>query len=395
MKYFPPDRSDGIIINHRDSAQNILKEIESTIEKGFDSSFHSPRVANDTKLVQIKEVEGNPMVNLGPDTSTDLLEKKQRILSSRVSAVVEDRDTIYNDAATSFRFALRYSVLSVTSHQRMNQANAFTLRSWLELLGKTLPKEDMSSTLTLSQRLLDDFDKFVAGDSDFISVFLSEIGDSFNWSLSCTRNSSLTGAGYTCGLWHLFHIMTIGLVEWNKAVSIGDRISTINAAIALRNYIEHFFACEECRRNFLQMYDSCGFDHCHLLTGSISVNYDWEQLSLWLFEVHNDIRVRTLAESFFRQGLLEPTRDDKQLVRWPPISKCPECWRDDGSTLLPVSNKLETYNFMQKTLWLDHAITQEPSLNTWTRLSVISFLVLLTMIIIFRTKKRLLHLKAG
>jgi hypothetical protein len=404
LKYFPPEHSDGKVIHHRDSAKRILEEIESSLGKDIvkiknaevpvENMKEMETVADSVKIKNSEVHVENIMESVAA-----LVEKRNTLLSSRISMVVDDQSIIYNDAATSFRFALRYSLLSISiSNQHMIRQRGFVLRSWLELLSKTLPKnEAMASTLSLTHILLDQFEKVVAGDSDFISNFFVNMGETFHWSPSCTHDSSLAGAGYTCGLWQLFHIMTIGLVERNKSVSIGDRISTIDAAITLRNYIEHFFACEECRRNYLEMYDSCGFDHCHLLTGSITVSNDWEQLSLWLHEVHNDVRVRTLTESLSRQGLSPPSLDEIQSVQWPPRNKCPKCWRDNESVSLSrVSNKLETFMFLRKTLWTSPVIALKSSTPLSHVGSFYSFIpAIFVVIVALRNKKKLLHLKSG
>lgn len=378
VKYFPPNQAKGVDIHHRESAKSILEDIESSLGKNMVETTKAY-----VPVVSIKETV----------TATDLVEKRDILISSRVSTVVEDQTIIYSDAETSFRFALRYSILSDSNH-RMSDQGRLSLRSWLELLSKTLPKnETMESTHTLIHILLDNFEKVVAGDSDFISNFFVNMGETFHWSSYCSHNSNLAGAGYTCGLWHLFHLMTIGLVEWNKHVSIGERIPTIDAAFTLRNYVEQFFACDECRKNFLEMYDSCSFDHCHLLTGSISVSDDWEQLSLWLQEVHNDVRVRTFTEALLRQGLPPPTVDEIQSVKWPPRDKCPECWSDNYSASLPpISNKLETFEFMRKVMWSSSDNTGERSTNYGSIFAI--FVTITFFAFALRSKQRFLHVKA-
>ena len=103
--------------------------------------------------------------------------------------------------------------------------------------------------------------------------------------------------GYTCGLWQLFHIMSVGVVEYNKHHhhgSLDDLIATRRASETLRNCklvvvdcylyfcachvyhrlifslssfpslldIDHFFQCDVCRMNFLSMYDTCAVSLC-------------------------------------------------------------------------------------------------------------------------------------
>jgi len=98
------------------------------------------------------------------------------------------------------------------------------------------------------------------------------------------------------GLWQLFHIMSVGVVEYNKHHhhgSLDDLIATRYASETLRNCkfvvvyfcayhlyllylltshlsstvlslldIDHFFQCDVCRMNFLSMYDTCAVSCC-------------------------------------------------------------------------------------------------------------------------------------
>jgi hypothetical protein len=166
LKYFPPEHADGKVIDHRDSAKRILQEIESTLGKDivkiknaevhFENMKEMETVADSVKIKNSEVHVENIM-----ESVVDSVEKRNTLLSSRVSMVVDDQSIIYNDAATSFRFASRYSLLSISiSNQHMIRQRGFVLRSWLELLSKALPKnEAMASTLSLTHILLDHFDK--------------------------------------------------------------------------------------------------------------------------------------------------------------------------------------------------------------------------------------------
>lgn len=384
IKFFPPEHSDGKVIRDRDSSKTILEEIELLLGK------NALKIKNTE--VHVEHVKIDVV-----DTSKDFEKKRGILLTSQVSTVVEDQSLLYADAAASFKYALRYSVL-MFSYQPMNHQSGLALRRWLELLNKTLPySKSMDSTFSLIHNLLDHFQKVVTGDSDFLSKLLVDMGDTFEWSSSCSHNSTIAGSGYTCGLWHLFHIMTIGLVEWNQKVSIGERVSTIDAALTLRNYIENFFACDECRSNFLEMYDTCGFDHCHLLTGSTITHHDWEQLSLWLHEVHNDVRVRILTESLSREELAPPSLDEIQSVKWPPLHKCPKCWNDAVSSSMPLApKKLETFKYMRRIVWTESLDlkSSQPELNTGFSSTYSLFSIVVVVALAFKSKKRFLHPKA-
>jgi len=153
--------------------------------------------------------------------------------------------------------------------------------------------------------------------------------------------------GYTCGLWGLFHIVSVGVVEHN-ARNAATAIATRHAGEVLRNYIDHFFQCDVCRMNFLSMYDTCAFNGCHRLSDEPSSSKEeWRELPLWLWETHNDVNVRLLGER------LEQNRDPKpanaresQQARWPPLSACPNCWREDRSW-----EEEEVFEYLRSAYW--------------------------------------------
>lgn len=139
-------------------------------------------------------------------------------------------------------------------------------------------------------------------------------------------------------LWQLFHIMTVGVIEWNNHSTKDEIITSTHASDTLRNFIANFFACSVCQENFLQEYDSCSFNRCTRLTGDKSkVVSNWKQLPLWLWETHNDVNVRLKVEEAEREKKVL-TNSEKLSARWPSQEDCNFCreireneveWKDD------------------------------------------------------------------
>jgi hypothetical protein len=122
----------------------------------------------------------------------------------------------------------------------------------------------------------------------------------------------------------------------------------MDIADTIRNYIEEFFTCDECRLNFIKMYEECRFDRCNRLTqnntGSLD---DWKELSLWLWEVHNDVNMRLLHESKIDYGDNSPlTTTEEDSVRWPSKQDCPLCWQDGGGW-----NDEMIYQYLDRFYW--------------------------------------------
>jgi len=97
--------------------------------------------------------------------------------------------------------------------------------------------------------------------------------DSLEWTANCDPSKRIDGSsssggdsgdgggrhitsGYTCGLWTLFHMLTMGAPR--AGLSPGATMA------AIRTYVEHFFGCAHCRDHFLSMYDSCAHGRCEI-----------------------------------------------------------------------------------------------------------------------------------
>lgn len=238
------------------------------------------------------------------------------------------QNDIYADAASSFSFALRSSIFMSNNALSSKQQEVF--QKWLTLLSKTIPRKNdvMKESLHQIDLLQSNMDAFVKSQDNLLQ-FLVKAEDDEKWTESCK-------AGYTCGLWQLLHIVTIGLVHYNESIenkslpesNMNTVMSTMDSADNIRDYIEFYFTCDECRKNFVQMYESCQFNRCNRLSYESGSKNEWKQLALWLWEAHNDVNVRLLHESKGEMDQVSPS--DEELVKWPSKSDCPYCWQDGG-----------------------------------------------------------------
>jgi len=147
----------------------------------------------------------------------------------------------------------------------------------------------------------------------------------------------------------LFHIMSIGLVIWNHlALEDDQKIIPSDMADILRDYVEHFFLCEECRLNFLSAFDACSYDRCNRLITSASRGtlQQYIQYPLWLFETHNALNVRLRKERIEQNVETEDFTNVTEIL-WPPVTSCRKCWLSEGRW-----NEFEIYKYMQESYWL-------------------------------------------
>lgn len=73
-----------------------------------------------------------------------------------------------------------------------------------------------------------------------------------HWTKTCTH--MVPAKGFTCGLWNLFHILTIGSSKTDHQLygfHRGYFVSPHYVAEGIRNFVAYFFSCDVCRTNFL------------------------------------------------------------------------------------------------------------------------------------------------
>lgn len=137
-------------------------------------------------------------------------------------------------------------------------------------------------------------------------VFLPKQG----W-LGC-RGSRQEYRGYPCGLWTMFHTLTV-FAELKKTPSSDSR-EVLNSMVG---YIKHFFTCSECAIHFTGM------------GATISKNVTThDDAVLWLWAVHNKVNLRISGD---------PTEDPKhKKIQFPSISVCPQCRDNFGNWKMDV-----------------------------------------------------------
>lgn len=162
---------------------------------------------------------------------------------------VRTKMELYSDAFLSFDFALRNGIFMASS--TLTNSTKDALHQWLLLLRQALPPGwKIHQTI---KALVNEFESVAKNETAFFEKLEPYQPEHQEWSPACSHEDGLPG--YTCGLWELFHIMTVGVVEWNYlADNEWATIAPETAADILRNYVQHFFRCEVCRENFLGAY---------------------------------------------------------------------------------------------------------------------------------------------
>ena len=244
------------------------------------------------------------------------------------------RTELMNDIHLSFDYAMRHELFRTTA-TALTSDERDALRQFLELAYRTLPSH--WPMVTLITELVNNF-VYIVKNEDYLLTLLDEFpAPTTQWSPSCSYHQP--DDGYTCGLWELFHTITIGLVEYNEnwvptiSVDAPSGLATAVAATTIRNYVAHFFGCTTCRDHFLAAFDTCQLNVCDRLSEEpIDDINDWMELSFWLYELHNMVNVRLFYEKH-QLGKKEPlllSVTEIQNVLYPSRRyECSACWKQD------------------------------------------------------------------
>ena len=244
---------------------------------------------------------------------------------------------MYKDAALSFTHALKTGIFTTTtkdggqtSSGPLNSVQREVFSNWIDLLYWSLPPTWILHTLINDIR--NNIDSVMASEENLLIMVAKHQdvvnGDNMKWSTQC--NKSDERAGYSCGLWSLFHIVSIGVIERHRAVlGARDQVTTKFVAKTVRDYVEHFFDCEVCREYYIEMFDNCGFKHCRRFRQpqKLPPPESWTEFATWLWEVHNDVNLKVMQAESHRNN---DKKHKFESSAWPTVDECPTCKDDKG-----------------------------------------------------------------
>ncbi|NWQ83910.1 QSOX1 oxidase, partial [Columbina picui] len=111
--------------------------------------------------------------------------------------------------------------------------------------------------------------------------------------------------GYPCGLWTIFHLLTV-----QAAQSGPDKELPLEVLNIMRCYVRHFFGCRDCAQHFEAM-----------AAKSMDQVAGREESVLWLWSHHNEVNARLAG------GDTEDPNFPK--LQWPPPDLCPQCHKEE------------------------------------------------------------------
>ncbi|NP_989456.2 sulfhydryl oxidase 1 precursor [Gallus gallus] len=149
------------------------------------------------------------------------------------------------------------------------------------------------------------------------------------------RGSEPHFRGYPCGLWTIFHLLTVQAAQGGP-----DEELPLEVLNTMRCYVKHFFGCQECAQHFEAM-----------AAKSMDQVKSRREAVLWLWSHHNEVNARLAG------GDTEDPQFPK--LQWPPPDMCPQCHREERG--VHTWDEAAVLSFLKEhfslgNLYLDHAI---------------------------------------
>ncbi|KAL8559832.1 hypothetical protein ACOMHN_030168 [Nucella lapillus] len=247
------------------------------------------------------------------------------------------------DLESTLTYSLRHEV---ALHNFIQGERLDALRRFVSVLAKYFPGRPPVTRLL---HKLDDYLKkteVLTGETWLAAINSSQdkeafLPDKVRW-VGC-RGSLPRYRGYPCGLWMLFHVLTVAVYERTQGASGQE------TPLAIRDYMEHFFGCEECAQNFLKAAGAHLEHKTHTPSDS----------ALWLWMAHNRANKRLHGE------ISEDPQHPK--IQFPSSRACPKCRpeQDSESDKVPWWNSSAVLAFLVKVYGKKNLILNSSQEETW------------------------------
>ena len=271
-----PDTENVILLTPTVGSENLKEGLEKVIDAylGVDNGFIR------TTLPQSNDVSSIKTASEG------------EIIRRRYSVYQSDLDKTVISSLSN-EVLLRSSL---SGDQRE------TLFQYLNILLRFYPTE--SNAYNLISNLYKKINQ--TQDVDTLRSIVDEYPVSWDW-VGCKGSSDLYG-GYTCGLWTLWHFLTVAQAE----AASGDPTDVL---MGMTSYVRDFFGCQECSQHFLIMVDN---------GDNITNVRSHEEAVLYLWDRHNEVNLRLMEQAEQADDPVYPKE------YFPNVYHCPSCYPDGG-----------------------------------------------------------------
>jgi len=261
----------------------------------------------------------------GPAVATPSKEEKLRTASKK--EIIARRFKVF---ASDLEKAVHYSIAhEVAQHSSITGETLQALQEYVAVLEKYFPgRMEMMLFLREVRKWVGGHQDTVRGEDlqSWITGYQTKHGlkPASEW-IGCKGSQARYG-GYPCGLWSLWHSLTIS----QAAAHIGDPREVLKA---MQGFIEHFFGCRECARHFQQ-----AIQDGQAIKEEVETHDD---AVLFLWKVHNKANMRL-------QGDISEDPVFPKMV-FPPREFCKECYgNSQGLNLWDEFDRARVLDFLRQ-----------------------------------------------
>ncbi|KAJ8897010.1 hypothetical protein PR048_002356 [Dryococelus australis] len=213
--------------------------------------------------------------------------------------------------------AVRYSLEHEVSVRKVISGAALkALQNYLTVLAKYFPVKSENGK-SFFRDLRDDLTEVsdIEGETFLRNIKSAESEKGSPFLISSTQDwvgckgSEENFRGFPCGLWMLFHMLTVNSVL-EKSIDLG--FNSMEVLDAMLGYITHFFGCQDCSRHFQQM----------ALSMKTEVSSPNDSI-MWLWKSHNKVNKRLAGDS--SEDPIHPK------IQFPSQKTCPACVNSDSN----------------------------------------------------------------
>lgn len=249
-----------------------------------------------------EKFRGKWIENDVPDLAALLEAREKQALLQRVKQM---GDVVFQvDLETALRSALKHEVATT---KLIEDEKMIAFRNFMDVIIKYFPTGRKGKTF------LEDLRKKLVVDSitgkeiaDYIKPLDNEDEGIFSspqqW-LGCSGSSSKY-RGYPCGMWKMFHYLTVNAADQNNGKPDANPREVLEAMFG---YIKNFFGCADCSKHFQEM----------ALKNDMKSVEDLNSSVIWLWVAHNEVNKRLSGDQ---------TEDPEHpKIQFPSAESCPKC----------------------------------------------------------------------
>ena len=194
--------------------------------------------------------DSNSVMNKGDSEHLESRNNPEKKDRSKTASRKETMSRRYRAYMSDLEKAVVYAIShEVAQHNSITSHTLTALQQFVTVLEKFFPARiEMSLLLRELKTWVMRHQDTIRGEdlSSWFSSYQSKHSFSVadHW-VGCRGSEDMYG-GYPCGLWTLWHVLTVS--QANKAE--GDPWEVM---VAMKNYVQEFFGCRECARHFDQV----------------------------------------------------------------------------------------------------------------------------------------------